>query len=166
MNLQVTIVQINIEGNNMTDWIDDIVTKEKQRQSNKLEKEKMTLYKDRMIKALFPAFWKALQKQINKDCLELKEKLPDSTKHHIQIEDSTDEKFTLTCEEAPPFHQISVQHNINGQRIEISGGHTTEHIDIDIVNDKTLIFTWEGRTYKTEQQISQALIKYCLGCKE
>src|SRR5208282_3576237 len=101
MNLRMTVIEINIEGGEMASWIDDLAAKAKEQNSDELTKGEIRLQNAKIIQARFPAFWDALLKQVDSDCLELKKKLPDNWDYHFRKEPAP-YGFTLTCEAAPP----------------------------------------------------------------
>jgi hypothetical protein len=160
MNLQMRIIEIKIEGENMNDWIDDLINKAKGKQNEELRRDEIRLHKAKVIAALFPAFWGEVLKQIDNDCSRLKKECPDFN-YHIHKDSTPLGGIKLTREAAPPFRQISVEPIIDGQCINVSGGHIREVIYITLKGDNILSFTWGKTTYTNPQELSKALIEYC-----
>jgi len=159
MNLRMIVIEVNIEGGEMANWIDDLAAKAKEKNADELTKSEIRLQNAKIIKARLPAFWDSLLEQVDNDCLELKKKLPDNNDYHFRKE-SAPYGFTLTCEAAPPIRQLSIQLNVDGQCIDIRG-NTRTSICVTVVGDNLLSFTWKGNTYATERDLSKALIEYC-----
>ena len=147
----------------MGDWIDDLAVKAKEKKAEELTKAEISLHKAKIITARFPAFWEALLKQVENDCKELKEKLPDDRKYHLRKE-STPTGFRLTNDGGPPFLELSVRPNIEGQCIDVIG-HTTTVIDVMVVDDNQLSFKWQGKTYAGEFDLARALIEQLISGK-
>ena len=164
MNLRMIVIGVNMEGGEMTDWIDDLALKAKEKNAEELAKGKIRLRNAEIIGAQFPDFWEALVKQVDNDCFELKKRLPDDRSYHLLRRESAPNGFSLTCEAAQPIRQLSVHPNIEGQRIDIFG-HTTTVISVTVVGNNLLSFVWEGKTYASERDLSKALIDYCVSGK-
>jgi hypothetical protein len=152
-----------MEAREMGGWIDDLAVKAKEKKAQELTKGEISLHKAKIITTRFPAFWEALLKQVENDCIELRKKLPDDRTYHLRKE-STPTGFRLTGEGGPPFRELSVQPNIEGQCIYVLG-HTRTVIDVVVVDNDQLSFTWQGKTYAGELDLSRALIEQYISGK-
>jgi len=167
----MSVVKVNFEGDTEMSWIDDLANTEKDKKHSEAKRAEIRLRKHELIQERFPMFWKELTKQVDKDCSELKEKLPNCIDYHIRKDDLPSGGllpsggFTLTCEAAPPLRRLSVQPTIEAECIDVSGGHINQRIEMSIAGDNTLVFTWEGKNYTTPEELSQALIRYCMSGK-
>ena len=165
MNLRVTIIEINTEGDVMTNWIDDLSKDVKDRAGVEERQKEYQLHKERIIKGKLPAFWRGLEECVDRYCAELKEKTDNKECHCTKI--SLSNGFTLK-NDAHSLRRLSVRHNADAQSIEVleevpekpryspTGG---SEIRIDITNDDRLVFQWRGQNYFTPEDLSEALVK-------
>ncbi|MGO9318394.1 MAG: hypothetical protein ACLPXT_04810 [Terracidiphilus sp.] len=152
-------------------WIDDFTNTVKDKKLSEAKRDEIRLHKHELLKERFPMFWEELTKQVDKDCSQFKVKLPDDISYHIRKDDLSMGGllpcggFKLTREAAPPYRQLIIQPTIEAECIDISGGHMNQSIEMSITDDNGLVFTWEGKNYTTQEELSAALIKYCLSSK-
>ena len=144
----------------MSDWIDKLEANDKKKKAGELAEEETRQQKANIIKEQFPPFWEALLRQVDNDCSELKKKLPDSVNDRFLLGRDHIGGFTLTCEAAPPLHQITVRPDLDSQRIRVLGDTTV--VLVPIVGDGLLSFTWKDKTFAGVVDLSQALIEFCI----
>jgi hypothetical protein len=165
MNLRLTI-EINTKGGNiMTDWIDSLKNEIEQKQLEKTRKEEIQLRKDRIIKSKMPIFWKEINKHIDEQLKEVKERLPEE--YHCSKQMIGPDAFKL---EIPfPTKRLVVELNMNGNYINTeatySGGKTSViNIEVDN-NDRLMLKSNNGRIYIDAESLSNTIIQNIVGGK-
>ena len=144
----------------MSDWIDKLEANNKKKKADELAEEETRQQKANIIKEQFPPFWEALLRQVDNDCSELKKKLPDSVNDRFLLGRDHIGGFTLTCEAAPPLHQITVRPDLDRQCIQVLGSTSTV-IRVTVAGGGQLSLTWKEKTFAGVVDLSQALIEFC-----
>ena len=160
----------------MGDWIDDLERNVKDRETAQLEKDKIRVYKSKIISAKLPIFWKELNEQIDGDCAKIKERLPDKIEYHCRKEEGGANSFRLIpMKDRGPLCVLDVSLNIDGQCINVSEQHIgarysprEQRIEIsaELSENNGLLLRYRHDVYNTAQALSQDLIKRCISNKE
>lgn len=164
MNLRMTVIELNIEGGDMSKfkWIDDLKKEVEEGKTEKARQDDIRLRKDKIIEAKLPAFWEELLQQIEGQCAALKKELPDTNQYHLCMQ-RTHYGFILASETLP-LRKLFGELNINGQCIDITADYKGRRlsIDVDAAHDNGLRLRFEGIQYFTAEELARALVMDCI----
>jgi hypothetical protein len=166
----MTVIEINIEGGNMTDWIDDLKKHVEKGKEEAKKAEEIRLNKDKIIAAKLPDFWEVLLEQIDAQCSELKQKLPNDEEYHCSMQHT--HSGVILARERRPIRRLFIGLNVNAQCINIreedtsemsprysSGSRRRSEIQVNINTNNELIFRYRDSDYMTPQDLAHALIR-------